>query len=277
MARKTTKRRASARAASAARGASAHVYTPAQPPCEPRYSAAHINAAIALRLLRQIAPLAAPSAYASPDWWQGALHARDAGAAALEAASASFGAAIALERAKVEAHNTRLVEAASLVTLTVRDIAETGILSIDPAEIMAEARRRKNKGKRGHKSANRWLAYGCPICTKEQERPNGTIQRTNTVRCSADNRLIVCCGTHDAPHDQAIMYLIEESQPQYRLDDKYQIEDAGQEQGAEAGHTQTQSQVQLAARRRKALSNPHSADGLADVLAPTKDHSEIPF
>lgn len=252
---------------------SPRVHTSALPPLTASLTP-HVNAARALRLIRELASHA-PTEAAGADWWQATLDGRDAMAAAL-----------ADQEARIAAHNARVIEAASLVSLSVVDPTSAGIQTIDPAEIMAAARSRQNKGKRGHKSANRWLAYACPICTQEKLTSKG-LQFTNTIRASASDRLIICAGFAGTPHNAQICTLLEHSQPDYRLQDKYGTgtddsgdvpENAGA--GALPGRSETQSQILLrASRQRRAHAQADGQDALAETLtalsAPAKE--DIPF
>lgn len=185
------------------------VYTPAAPPIS-----LAINAARAIRILRQIpaptAPLAQVARHAYETAWHVALAERDA-----QDHAATL--------ARIQTHNLDVAGIASAVDLTARDRTGTGILSFDWQDMLRRieqaAAKHANKGKRGHKSANRHLAYHCPVCSERREKPDGTIVWSNTIRASASDRIIMCAGRHGAQHAPALCEFDMSSQPDYRLAD----------------------------------------------------------
>lgn len=218
-------------------------------------------------------------------WWHTALAEADA-------------ALIAAQAKAIAANNADVASLANGLSLDVKVIAHTEakdaishsarVLQFDAVamakRIEAAAAKHKNRGPRGHRSANRHLAYHCPVCSVPTEKPDGTTQWSNTIRASAADRVIMCAGRYGAQHEPALCEFDQSSQPDYRLADHAAgtainpdatLTDAYSE-AALAHGDHSRSQAQIAARKAKyaaklAAPAPSPAPGSAD------DTSEFGF
>lgn len=205
-------------------------------------------------------------------WWHTAMAERDA-------------AEIAARDAAIARNNGDVAALASGLDLDVKtipiDTANPGrIIQLDAlamARRIEAAKAQRTKGPRNHASANRHLAFHCPICSTYNEKRG---QWSNTVRASNPDRLIICAGTIDRPHDAVPMQFDHSSQPDYRLQDQaaqgalgeHIDNTAGQAYGAQRG---TQSEIQLAARKTKRSEIVNASDITQNNPAPRDD--DIPF
>ena len=208
MTAKTKTKTAKAKPAKPAKAAT--VYTPASPahlsrPWAPIDGPSEIAKAEALGLLRPgyVSP-ASPAYRASEaayvDCWHSLLSARDA-------------VTLHTMRASIADNNADVAALSEGLGLEVKRVGlGASILQFDALamarRIEAASARHKNrdKGARGHKGANRNLKYACPICQR-------------SVRSAGSDRIVMCGGTYDRPHDMALCAFDPSSQPAYRQDD----------------------------------------------------------
>ena len=149
------------------------------------------------------------------EWWQAALIDADA-------------ALIAAQRAAINENNAHVASIANGLSLDVKVTQATEakdaiehhakVLQFDALAMAKriEAANAKHKNKQRSQSANRHLAYHCPTCSVWNEKRQ---QWSNTIRASADDRLIMCAGRFGAEHPPALCEFDMGSQPDYRLAD----------------------------------------------------------
>lgn len=195
----------------------------------------------------------APHAYASPDWWQGALEAQDATAAAFNA--------------RIDAVNNHVASLANPLDLGVKRVE--GVLTFDALEMArrieqaAAQHKNRQRSKARSDNQNRNLKYLCPTC----QRP---------LRSAGSSRIIMCGGTFEAPHTPAVCTV--EEMPANRAADlaAAQSED-GENTAAPSLKTGDQSRAQQDAFNRK-LQARMDALGAPTVSAPNDTgDSVIPF
>jgi hypothetical protein len=142
--------------------------------------------------------------------------------------------------------------------------------------------KRKNNTRGRAKNANRHLLYICPICSERITRGDKT-HWTNTVRASADDRIVLCGGRHGAQHQPTLMEFVLESQPDYRLadmaagtagSDQATTLDTYNEAALIQGHNRSQASIAANSARyaaKIANLNPEEAHDIPEA------HKEIPF
>lgn len=180
---------------------------------------------------------------------------------------------------RITDHNRDVAAIASHLDLGARDRLGTGILQFDWAEMVKRieqaAAKHKNNTRGRAKNANRHLAYHCPTCSERREKPDGTVQWTNTIRASASDRIIMCAGRHGAQHAPTLCEFDQASQPDYRLAD----DAAGTAIAPEATSLDTYSETALAngqhsrsaariAAEKRRYAAKLASDDLADMLTP---------
>ena len=172
----------------------AAVYTPAVSPRAPWSTQA---SRIALGWLSAIAH--EPTPHANVDWWHTALAERDeAELHVLRNATQGNNMTFAV---LAEMHAIPTIDRTSHKATEHGTHHSATVLQFDANELLkqlqAEAAKRKS-GRGRARGANRWVAYTCPVCSEQKTKPDGTTQWTNTIRCSAADRLILCAGRADA-------------------------------------------------------------------------------
>lgn len=238
------------------------VYTSAQPLPPPTWRP--LSGPAPTALLARICPQSHGD-HASADWWHATLDAADQLAATHKA-----------YESRILSHNHDVAALSNALDLPARDRTGTGIIQFDAAEmqrrIAAANARHTNKAPRNHTSANRQLAFHCPVCSVQKTKKGGRVEWSNTIRASNPMRIIICAGTVQNQHPATPMVFDPTSQPTYRLEDQFSdtggLDHSGL--GASPGHHQTQSQLQLAARQA-----PAPGTAAATLAEPATDLADL--
>lgn len=202
MPRKPATRRAQPKAPTT----SPHVYTSATPTRADTLQH-HINLTIAQRILKTIdaaqwwhnTPRLADNMAAGAEWWHTALVARDQ-------------ETINAQRLVIAENNADVAALANGLDLDVKhyENASARVLQFDAVamakRIEAASAKHKNTTRGRAKNANRHLKFECPKCGQ-------------AARAARPDRVMMCLGLFDLPHDPTLMEFDASSQPDYRHQD----------------------------------------------------------